>query len=296
MSFADLSSYAPMTVVLQIGTSEPLQAVMTRPLQFVSPSSDKTWDHVRHLFNSYLAHVANDKDRIRTRRFLRRCPEQAESFYLTHLFQLRNQVNLETLLTRTPEEWVTNSSAVSNAHYDTLTTIAPTIAPTATATAIATCDIPQCDATCECLNVDVEPEEEDEDYEDEEMDEESEYEEVKSSPYAHRPTTYVKKRSRSEEDDEEYSPYNHKKTRPTVKTEDNSDDDEEYLPYEHTLRVAPSSTAATAATAAAVTTRSETSAIDAAVKGLLRLSQSAPLTVDLDLVAERVAQFKRRFR
>ena len=278
MSFADLTSYAPMTVVLQIGTSEPLQAVMTRPLQFVSPSSDKTWDHVRHLFNSYLAHVANDEDCKRTRRFLRRCPEQAERFYLTHLFQLRNQVNLETLLTRTPEEWVTNGSAVSNAHYNTLTTSAPT----------ATCDIPQCDATCECVNVDVEPEEDDEDYEEmDEEDEESEYEEVKSSPSAtaSRPTTYVKKRSRSEE--EEYSPYNHKKTRPVPAEEE---DDEEYLPYEHTLRVGPSSTAT------AVTTRSEASAIDAAVKGLLRLSQSAPLAVDLDLVAERVAQFKRRFR
>jgi hypothetical protein len=274
MSFTDLSSYAPMTVVLQIGTSEPLQAVMTRPLQFVSPSSDKTWDHVRHLFNSYLAHVANDEDRTRTRRFLRRCPEQAEHFYLTHLFQLRNQVNLETLLTRTPEEWIR--------HYDTLTTTAPP----------ATCDIPQCDATCECVNVDVDPEEDDEDYEEmDEEDEESAYEEVKSSPSAtaSRQTTYVKKRSRSEE--EEYSPYNHKKTRPVPAEEE---DDEEYLPYEHTLRAGPSSTAATVATA--VTTRSEASAIDAAVKGLLRLSQAAPLAVDLDLVAERVAQFKRRFR
>ena len=285
MSFADLSSYAPMTVVLQIGTSEPIQAVMTRPLQFVSPSSDKTWDHVRHLFNSYLAHVANDGDRRRTRRFLKRCPEQAERFYLTHLFQLRNQVNLETLLTRTPEDWI--------AHYNTLTTIAPATAPTATAT--ATCDIPPCDATCECLNVDVEPEEDDEgdeDYEDEEMDEESEYEEVKSSPYAHRATTYVKKKPVAVSDeDEEYSPYNHKKRRPTVTVDD--DDDEEYLPYEHTLKA----TAATAtATVASVTTRSEASAIDAAVKGLLRLSQATPLAVDLDLVAERVAQFKRRFR
>jgi len=293
MSFTDLSPYAPMTVVLQIGTSEPLQAVMTRSLQFVSSSSDKTWDHVRHLFNSYLAHVANEEDRKRTRRFLRRCPEQAEHFYLTHLFQLRNQVNLETLLTRTPEEWITNGSAVSNAHYNPLTST-----DTATATATATCDPPQCDATCECLNVDVEPEEDDEgdeDYEDEdedeemdeemdEEDEESEYEEVKSSPYAHRPTTYVKKPVA----DEEYSPYNHKKMRPVPAEED----DEEYLPYEHTLRAAPSSTAV----AATVTTRSEASAIDAAVKGLLRLSQSAPLTVDLDLVAERVAQFKRRFR
>jgi len=170
-------------------------------------------------------------------------------------------VNLETLLTRTPEEWIR--------HYDTLTTSAPT----------ATCDIPQCDATCECVNVDVEPDEDDEDYEEEEMDEESEAEEVKSSPYAHRPTTYVKKPVA----DEEYSPYNHKKMRPVPADED----DEEYLPYEHTLK---------ATVASSVTTRSEASAIDAAVKGLLRLSQAAPLAVDLDLVAERVAQFKRRFR
>ena len=108
--------------------------------------------------------------------------------------------------------------------------------------------------------------------------EESEEEEVKSpsrTPYT------KKKRSRSEE--EEYSPYNHKKMRPVP---DEDEEDEEYLPYEHTLKGDPSS----------VTSRSEAAAIDAAVKGLLRLSRAAPLAVDLDLVAERLAQFKRRFR